>query len=429
LLTGPQELEIGARLDGAKERVRVALLDLDYAVEMILSLCDRLSQSSAKVAHFVVFRRKSKEDEIDSEVERIRLVEKLRKASALWSEGNCRLWKGLNRPPCSRGRRDHFAGAKTLRRRARAMLVKIEFRPQLLYGVLADLRGRVAALKELDTRSAKSRFELRRLLSGSGVNAVRLKDIHDRVVEAELDGAQARRELVQANLRLVVSVARRYLHSGLPMLDLIQEGNRGLLRAVDRFDYRRGFRFSTYATWWIRQAVSRALAEFGHTIRLPNHLAETVRKAYAIAGKMTQQLGRSPTLEELAKRMKVEPGRLAKLMEVVREPVSLDLSFTDDPRFKLSDFIVDERTPPLPGIVEQRSMGQHTRRILATLSPREERVLRLRYGIGEKTEQTLGQIGAVFQISRERVRQIERRALKKLRRHCKTGELDEFLED
>ncbi len=237
--------------------------------------------------------------------------------------------------------------------------------------------------------------------------------------DAQID--HARERLIKANLRLVVSIARRYMNRGLQFLDLIQEGNIGLMRAVEKFEYRRGYKFSTYATWWIRQAISRSIADQGRTIRIPVHMIETINKLLHISHSFVQQTGREPTHEELAERMDLTVEKIRKIMKIAKEPVSLETPVGEDGDSMLGDFIEDTGAMVPHDEIISNDLTEHMNEVLSTLSPREEKVLRMRFGIGEAKDHTLEEVGAFFNVTRERIRQIESKALRKLRhpKRCK----------
>ncbi len=249
----------------------------------------------------------------------------------------------------------------------------------------------------------------------------RLEDIVDR-------GGIARRRLVESNLRLVVSVARRYMNRGIPLGDLIQDGNIGLMRAVEKFDYRRGFKFSTYATWWIRQAVSRSLADHSRTIRVPVHMVETINRYVRTSSHLQQELGREPTVDEIATAMETTPERIREIIRILPQPMSLESSVGDEQDATLADFIEDENLPDMDEVASRMMLKTQVEGVLNTLSPRERRVMELRFGLEGDKLYTLSEIGAELGVTRERIRQIETKALRKLRHPSRARQLREFVD-
>jgi len=247
----------------------------------------------------------------------------------------------------------------------------------------------------------------------------RLADIIDR-------GTLARRRLVESNLRLVVSVARRYMNRGIPLGDLIQEGNIGLMRAVEKFDYRRGFKFSTYATWWIRQAVSRALADHSRTIRVPVHMVETINRYVRLSASLQQELGREPTVDEIGKAMELPAERVREIVRILPQPISLESTVGDEQDAVLADFVVDENLPDMDEVAARIVLKGQVEGVLETLTPRERRVVELRFGLEGDKLYTLSEIGAELGVTRERIRQIETKALRKLRHPSRSRRLREF---
>jgi len=273
-------------------------------------------------------------------------------------------------------------------------------------GEAAAIAKRISAIKR----------RLRAAESEAGINADDLATVLRDIARAESQVRDGKQSLIQANLRLVVSIAKKHTNRGLPLLDLVQEGNIGLMRAVDKFEYQRGFKFSTYATWWIRQAMTRAIADQARTIRIPVHMVETINKLVRISRELVQETGREPTAEELADRVDLPVEKVQKVLKVVKQPVSLETPIGEEEDSTLGDFIEDPHLPGPPEAVMSARLKDQTRNALASLTPREEKVLRLRFGVGETRDLTLEEVGQQFEVTRERIRQIEAKALRKLRR-------------
>jgi RNA polymerase primary sigma factor len=262
-----------------------------------------------------------------------------------------------------------------------------------------------------------------------GLTVGEIKEINRRMSMGEARARRAKKEMVEANLRLVISIAKKYTNRGLQFLDLIQEGNIGLMKAVDKFEYRRGYKFSTYATWWIRQAITRSIADQARTIRIPVHMIETINKLNRISRQMLQEMGREPTPEELGERMDMPEDKIRKVLKIAKEPISMETPIGDDEDSHLGDFIEDNTIHSPVDAATGQGLQEATREVLAGLTGREAKVLRMRFGIDMNTDHTLEEVGKQFDVTRERIRQIEAKALRKLRHPTRSDYLRSFLDE
>ena len=277
-------------------------------------------------------------------------------------------------------------------------------------------------------QAEEAEIRIKRLDSETEMNHNWVKETYTAIWKGEREADAAKSELVEANLRLVVSIAKKYTNRGLQFLDLIQEGNIGLMKAVDKFEYRRGYKFSTYATWWIRQAITRAIADQARTIRIPVHMIETINKLVRTSRYLIQELGREPTPEEIADKMDMPVDKVRKVLKIAKEPISLETPVGEEEDSHLGDFIEDKKVINPAEAIVNLNLAEQTRRVLSTLTPREEKVLRMRFGIGEESDHTLEEVGQDFNVTRERIRQIEAKALRKLRHPSRSNKLKSFVD-
>ena len=298
-----------------------------------------------------------------------------------------------------------------------------------LDGVLADGQPYASKLKYMRTDIVRAQRKIASVEQDLELSLNEIKEVNRRMSIGEAKARRAKKEMVEANLRLVISIAKKYTNRGLQFLDLIQEGNIGLMKAVDKFEYRRGYKFSTYATWWIRQAITRSIADQARTIRIPVHMIETINKLNRVSRQMLQEMGREPTPEELGERMEMPEDKVRKVLKIAKEPISMETPIGDDEDSHLGDFIEDSTMESPVDSATGEGLVEATRSVLSGLTGREAKVLRMRFGIDMNTDHTLEEVGKQFDVTRERIRQIEAKALRKLRHPTRSEHLRSFIDE